>query len=64
MIPGLDRDVLDLVLAAIAHAAGSHQDSVIPGDGDDGVLSFERAKSLHPWSKEQPAFQVIDGGKS
>lgn len=62
VIPGLDRAILDLVLAAMAHAAGSHQDSVMVGEGSD-VLSFQRARSLHPWPEPAPAFRVIDGGK-
>jgi hypothetical protein len=63
VIPGLDRAILDLVLAAMAHAAGSHQDSVVLGEGPDTVLAFRRAKSLHPWPEPAPAFRVIDGGK-
>lgn len=58
----LDRTLLELVLAAMAHAAGSHQDSVVveqPG----GVLGFERRKSLYPWPEPVQALRVIEGGK-
>lgn len=62
-LPGLDRNVLDLVLAAVAHAAGSHQDSVMT-EGPGGVLGFERADTLHPWPKrESKTLRIIDGGK-
>lgn len=58
----LDRTLLELVLAAMAHAAGSHQDSVVvekPG----GVVVFERRDSLYPWPKQAQSLRVIDGGK-
>jgi hypothetical protein len=46
---GLDRHLLDLVLAAIAHAGGSHQhDDIRPGSGD-GRHEYVRLPSLHPW---------------
>ncbi len=63
VIPGLDRALLDLVLAALAHAAGSHQDSVIL-EKPEGVLGFERADTLHPWPKEPPDLRAIDGGQN
>ncbi len=47
-LPGLDRRNADLVLAAVAHAAGTHEHrDVIAGGAlgnDDGSLP-----SLHPW---------------
>lgn len=61
VIPGLDRALLDLVLAAVAHAAGSHQDSVVT-ESTEGALGFERAPTLHPWPKPAPALRIIDGG--
>lgn len=45
-VAGLDRENLDLVLAAIAHAAGSHEDR----DPDSPTLEF--VGSLHPWPSE------------
>lgn len=51
MLPGLDREVLDLVLAASAHAAGSHEHSGILTNAD-GSQSFERLATLYPWPAE------------
>jgi hypothetical protein len=53
VIVGLDRSLLDLVLAALAHAGGSHQDSVLLGDG--GELTFQRPGAPHPWPETAPA---------
>ncbi|WP_423185100.1 hypothetical protein [Arthrobacter sp. NyZ413] len=55
VIPGLDRDVLDLVLAALAHAGGSHEhtDGHFSGNGTF-VLGRGYADSLHPWPRESP----------
>lgn len=63
VIPGLDRSILDLVLAALAHAAGSHQDSEM-FEQPEGILSSKRVQTLHPWPKEAPALRVIDGGQN
>lgn len=44
----LDRGVQDLVLAAVAHAMGSHEGvQVIHGRG--GEAGFQEVQSLHPW---------------
>jgi hypothetical protein len=56
-IPGLDRDHVQLVLAAVAHSGGSHEHSGgLVADlqgrlgGRDGIrMSFERLGSLYPW---------------
>ena len=55
-IAGLDRDHVTLVLAAIAHAAGSHQHSGPPVPDPQGRytvngvrLSFPKLASLFPW---------------
>jgi hypothetical protein len=61
-LPGLDRSLLALVLAAAAHAAGSHQDSVMI-ERDGGAVGFERVDTLYPWPKPAQSFRVIDGGK-
>ena len=52
VVPGLDRESLDLVLAAIAHAGGSHQHSDIRMN-DDGSMTLGRGylDSLHPWPR-------------
>lgn len=48
----LDRDLLDLVLAAIAHAAGSHEDTVISYDTRGGAARFDHPDTLYPWPGE------------
>lgn len=55
-IPGVDREHVVLVLAAIAHAAGSHEhagDLVADLQGryiSNGIrMSFARLGSLYPW---------------
>lgn len=50
-IPGLDRKILNLVLAAIAHAGGSHEHSDFIVNAD-GTASFELLPSLYPWPDE------------
>lgn len=58
----LDRTLLELVLAAIAHAAGTHQDTEIV-ERAGGVIRFEPRPPLYPWPEPAKAFRVIDGGK-
>lgn len=58
-IAGLDRKHLALVLAAIAHAAGSHEHTIpIFGTGGDGdqprITGFDQPGSLFPWPEEAP----------
>ena len=49
-VPGLDRELTELVLAAIAHASGSHERPDIRVDLERGVaLQNGRLPSLHPW---------------
>lgn len=52
VVPGLDRENLDLVLAAIAHAGGSHQHSDV-NFNEDGSMSLGKGylDSLHPWPR-------------
>ena len=52
LVSGLDRENLDLVLAAIAHAGGSHQHSDIRFN-EDGTMSRGKGylDSLHPWPR-------------
>lgn len=47
-ISGIDRAVVDLVLAAIAHASGSHEHSGIVENGD-GTAHIVRHTTLYPW---------------
>ena len=51
ILPGMDRHMLDLVLAAFAHAAGSHEHSSVLQNAD-GTTSFTRLPPLHPWPPE------------
>lgn len=51
-LPSLGRQQLDLVLAAAAHAGGSHQHSDV-GVGPAGAASFIRLPSLHPWPEQR-----------
>lgn len=55
-VSGIDRKYLDLVLAAIAHAAGSHEHSeAVTEEDKDGVpriICFDRLGSLHPWPED------------
>jgi hypothetical protein len=48
-VASLGREQLDLVLAAIAHAAGSHQHSEILYDPDGRPASFGKLDTLYPW---------------
>lgn len=56
-LAGLDREHVELVLAAIAHASGSHEHSgpLIPDpqgryvDRTGVRMSFQRLGSLYPW---------------
>lgn len=50
VVSGLDRARVDLILAAIAHAAGTHEGSRIVYDADGKPRGYEPvAESLHPW---------------
>lgn len=49
VIPGLDRKVLDLVLAAIAHAGGSHEHSGFVYDEAGNATHIERQTTLYSW---------------
>lgn len=48
LLPGLDRKHLDLVLAAVAHAGGSHEHSDVVANAE-GKQTIKRLPSLHPW---------------
>lgn len=58
LVPGLDRDATAMVLAAVAHANGSHEHSGTPTPdpaarlvetGSGKRFSFALLPSLHPW---------------
>lgn len=52
-VSGLDREHLALVLAAIAHAGGSHEHSRPVTEAAEGgatrIVRFDRLDSLYPW---------------
>ncbi len=48
-ISGIDRDHQVLVLAAIAHAAGSHEGSELLFDADGKPTGFHQPGSLYSW---------------
>ena len=49
-LPGLDRELTDLVLAGLAHANGSHEHPDLRIDHVRGVAVLNgRLPSLHPW---------------
>lgn len=51
VLPGLDRQLLELVLAAVAHAGGSHEHSGFITN-TDGSQTIERLSTLYPWPDE------------
>lgn len=56
-VTGIDRELTELVLAAIAHASGSHEHPDIRVDLERGLaVRNGRLPSLHPWPEpaEQP----------
>lgn len=55
VLPGLDRGALDLVLAALAHAGGSHQHCDIRYDEYGVISGFGQGylPSLHPWPAQR-----------
>lgn len=76
-VSGLDRETLDLVLAAIAHAGGSHEHRVMGTRTFRDTTTGERferewpteqvAGSLHPWPAEAgvrpAALHVVTNGQ-
>jgi hypothetical protein len=51
-VVGLDRNNLQLVLAAIAHAGGSHEHTDVQTDEDGIIVSFgSKLPSLYPWPR-------------
>lgn len=49
VLSSLDRRNLDLVLAAVAHAAGSHEHSDLILNSAGEAAGFQKLASLHPW---------------
>lgn len=50
-VPSLGREQLELVLAAIAHAGGSHQHSDFVVN-EHGTASVIKLSSLYPWPEQ------------
>lgn len=48
-LSGNDRHNTELILAAIAHASGSHQDNDVQFDDDGFPRAFTRLRPLYPW---------------
>lgn len=51
-VAGIDREHVDLILAAIAHAAGTHEGSVATFNPDGRITGFTQPGTLHAWPKE------------
>ena len=54
ILTGIDRRNLELVLAAMGHAAGSHQHSGLTVNTDGSPKAFTRLPSLFPWPGDDP----------
>lgn len=52
-IPGLDRAGVELVLAAIAHASGSHEHGGFNHDETGRPTGIVKLASLYPWPEAQ-----------
>lgn len=55
IVTGIDRDNLDLVLAALAHAGGSHEHAGLEVTDDGRSARLVRLPSLHAWP-DSPAW--------
>jgi hypothetical protein len=49
VLPGLDRANVELILAAVSHAAGSHEHSGMTLDGQGNPTAFTHLTRLYPW---------------
>ena len=60
VLPGLDRETVVLTLAAVSHAAGSHQHSGMSFHEDGRPKAFTHLTSLYPWPSENlPAAETL-----
>lgn len=48
-VAGLDREAMSLVLAALAHANGSHEHTALRVNDAGDPTGFERVPTLYPW---------------
>jgi hypothetical protein len=53
-LTGLDRKHVHLVLAAVSHAAGTHQHSQLTS-GPDGTIRIDRPGSIYRWDQGSAA---------
>jgi hypothetical protein len=49
----LDRAALELVLAAVARAGGSHEQSAIRAGADRGLVTVDRLLAVYPWPDDK-----------
>jgi len=61
VVTGLDRDNLDLVLAALDHASGSHEHAGLELADDRHSARLVRLPSLHPWPDVPTTNSTSDG---
>jgi len=61
VVTGIDRENLDLVLAALAHAAGSHEHAGFEVAADERSARLVRLPSLHPWPDSSTKNQTANG---
>ncbi len=61
VVTGIDRDNLDLVLAALAHAAGSHEHAGLEVAADERSARLVRLPPLHPWPDSSTKNQTANG---
>lgn len=59
VLPGLDMDIMRLVLAAVSHAAGTHQGAEVTY-GQDGQPRITRSPGpLYPWPETAPKLRLV-----
>lgn len=60
VLPGLDREIVVLILAAVAHTAGTHEGVTITHDAD-GKATLNRVGTLYPWPELPRKLRSVDG---
>lgn len=60
VVPGLDRDLVKLVLAAVAHAAGTHEGVEVIHTPDGRGSIRKVSGSLYPWPEAAPKLRLVD----
>lgn len=59
VITGVDRDSLDVILAALAHAAGTQVDTRLEFENESGIPQLVPLPSLHPWPGQVSGFGAV-----